>query len=58
MASTAYVVRSINVPLFFAAEAPPVAEREALLRRWYALNAVRTAATAVAWLAARRARSA
>jgi hypothetical protein len=57
-ASTGYVVRSINVPLFFAADAPPAAEREALLRRWYALNALRTAATAVAWLAARRARSA
>ncbi len=56
-ASTAYVVRSINVPLFFTADAPPPVQREVLLRRWYALNALRMAVTALAWLAARRARS-
>ncbi|MCO1660552.1 DUF1772 domain-containing protein [Pseudonocardia humida] len=55
--STAYIVRAINVRLFFAAEPPSAEEREALLRRWYALNAIRMAATAVAWIGARRARS-
>jgi anthrone oxygenase-like protein len=57
VSSTAYVVRAINVPLFFAPDAPAPGEREALLRRWHALNTVRTVATAVAWAAARRAGS-
>ncbi len=55
--STAYIVRAVNVRLFFAAEPPSVDEREALLRRWYALNGVRMVATAVAWVGAQRARS-
>lgn len=55
--STAYVIRAINVRLFFAAEPPSADEREALLRRWYALNAIRMVATAVAWVGAQRARS-
>ncbi|OZM72534.1 DUF1772 domain-containing protein [Amycolatopsis antarctica] len=38
---TAYLVRAVNLRLFVAG--PPVseAERDALLRRWYRLNAVR-----------------
>jgi hypothetical protein len=55
--STTHIVRAINVRLFFAAEPPSVDEREALLRRWYVLNTIRMAATAVAWVGARRARS-
>jgi hypothetical protein len=54
--STVHIVRTINVRLFFAAEPPSVDERKALLRRWYALNAIRMVATAVAWVGAQRAR--
>jgi hypothetical protein len=43
-ALTGYVVREVNLKLFFAAEPPPPAERDALLRSWYRLNALRTAA--------------
>jgi hypothetical protein len=43
-ALTAYLVRKVNLKLFFAAEPPPPAEREALLRTWHRLNVLRTAA--------------
>lgn len=55
--STAHIVRSINIGLFFAARPPDAAERDALLRRWYRLNTVRMVATGAAWFAAQRARS-
>jgi len=45
-ALTGYVVRKVNLRLFFAAEPPPPAERDALLRIWYRVNALRTAAVA------------
>jgi hypothetical protein len=51
---TAHVVTKVNKPLFLDVEAP--ADRDALLRRWYRLNAVRLALLAVAWFAAERAR--
>jgi hypothetical protein len=54
---TAHIVGTINVRLFFAAEPPSLDERAALLRRWHALNTIRMAATAVAWVGARRARA-
>jgi hypothetical protein len=52
--ATAYIVREINVKLFFATETPTATEQEKLLKRWYRLNAVRMAATGVAWLSARQ----
>ena len=42
-ALTAYLVRKVNLKLFFAAEPPPPAEREALLRTWHRLNVLRIA---------------
>lgn len=54
---TGYVVRTINLKLFFGASPLPPAEREELLRRWYRLNAVRLVVLGAAWLTARRARS-
>lgn len=55
--ATAYIVHQINVRLFFDSPAPPAAERDALLRRWYWLNTIRLTSTGVAWLSAHRARS-
>lgn len=55
---TAYLVRAVNLRLFFGSQAVPAAEREHLLRRWYRLNLVRLVAIAGALLAARQARSA
>jgi len=54
---TAYVVRQINFPLFFSPQPPSAAERDVLLRRWYRLNAIRIAASSIAWASAQRARS-
>lgn len=54
-AVTGYVVRRLNVPLFFAPQAPPAEERDAMLRRWYRLNALRIAVAAVALTCAERA---
>jgi hypothetical protein len=42
VALTGYVVRKVNLKLFFAVQAPPPAERDALLRTWYRVNALRT----------------
>ncbi|MFD2077762.1 protein of unknown function [Actinopolymorpha cephalotaxi] len=53
-AVTAVLVR-LNLRLFFTSGPLPTAEREKLLRTWYRLNAVRMAATAAAWIAARQA---
>jgi hypothetical protein len=50
-ALTGYLVRKVNLKLFFAAEPPPPAERDALLRTWYRLNMLRTAAAGGAVLA-------
>lgn len=54
---TGYIVRGLNTKLFFAAEQPDRVEREALLRRWHRLNAVRLLASAVALFATHRARA-
>ena len=50
-ALTGYVVRKVNLKLFFGAEAPPPADRDALLRTWYRLNVLRAAAVGGAMLA-------
>lgn len=55
---TAYLVRAVNLRLFFGGQAVPEPDREHLLRRWYQLNLVRLVAIAGALLAARQARSA
>ena len=57
-ALTGYLVRTVNLKLFFAAEPPPPAERDALLRTWYRLNVLRTAAAGGAVLASHRAKQA
>jgi hypothetical protein len=54
-ALTGYVVRKVNLKLFFGAE-PPAAERDALLRTWYRLNVLRAAAVAGAIFATQRAK--
>ncbi|KRE91873.1 DUF1772 domain-containing protein [Arthrobacter sp. Soil764] len=56
-AATVYVLRSLNPKLFFSPE--PLAEdlREPLLKRWYQVHAVRSAASAVALAAIHRART-
>jgi hypothetical protein len=54
---TAYVVTQVNNRLFTDAEAPPADERDALLRRWYRLNAVRFSLLGAAWFAAERAKA-
>jgi Domain of unknown function (DUF1772) len=56
VAITAYVVRRVNFRLFFAAEPPPPAERDALIRIWYRANVLRILATSGALLAAYRAK--
>ena len=56
-ALTGYLVRRVNVPLFFSAEPVGDAERAALLRTWYRLNGVRLALLLGAGLAGVRARS-
>jgi hypothetical protein len=57
LAISAYLIRRVNLPVMFSATPPPPAERDALIRTWYRLNAVRIAATAAALFAAHRARS-
>lgn len=60
-ALTAYLVRKVNIPLFFASDAatlPPRADREALLRTWYRLNVIRIAAAGGALFATYRAKRA
>lgn len=53
---TAYLVRKVNLKLFFGDEPPPAAERDALIRTWYRVNVLRTAAAGAALLATQRAR--
>lgn len=55
---TAYVVTKVNKRLFLDEDPPVPAERDALLRRWYRLNAARTALVGTAWFAAERAHGA
>jgi hypothetical protein len=55
---TRYLVRRINLPLFFAARPLPAIERQELLRQWYMLNRLRLAASGVSLLSAHRARAA
>jgi hypothetical protein len=57
-ALTGYVVREVNLKLFFGAEPPPPAERDALLRTWYRLNALRAAAVGGAMFATQCAKQA
>jgi hypothetical protein len=57
VATTAHLVRAINIKMFFSARALTEKEEEDLLRSWYRFNAVRLAAIGGAWLAARKARS-
>lgn len=54
---TAYVVTRVNKRLFLDEDAPSAEERDALLRRWYRLNAVRIALVGTAWFASERARA-
>lgn len=49
---TAYLVRTVNLPVFFAAEPPPTAQRDALLRKWRHVNLLRIAAGAIALITA------
>lgn len=56
-AATAYLVRAINLKLFFSAEPLAAAEQEVLLRRWYRVNAVRLVLAATASASAHQAKS-
>jgi len=58
VALAGYVVRKVNLKLFFAAQAPPPAERDALLRTWYRVNVLRTAAVGGALFATQCAKQA
>jgi hypothetical protein len=57
IASTAYLVRTVNVRLFFTNQTLTADEQETLLRTWYRINAVRLATTAGAWLTIQMAKS-
>jgi hypothetical protein len=57
-ALTGYVVRKVNLKLFFGAEPPSPAERDALLRTWYRMNVLRAAAVAGAMFATQCAKQA
>lgn len=56
-AVTAYLVRSVNLRLFFGDTPLTDVDRSRLLRTWYRLNAVKLVSAGGAWLAARRARA-
>lgn len=56
-AATAYLVRTVNMKLFFRAQPLTATERETLLHTWYCVNAFRLVAGGGAWLAAQKARS-
>jgi hypothetical protein len=56
-ALTVYVVTRVNKPLLLDEAAPSPACRDALLTRWYRLNAVRMALLGLAWLASEKARA-
>jgi hypothetical protein len=53
---TAHVVTKVNNRLFLDPETPAPEERDALLRRWYRLNAARFTLLGAAWFAAEKAR--
>jgi hypothetical protein len=55
-AATAYLLRSVNPPLFFGPEPLSEMRRKPLLARWYRINALRLAASAVALVALDRVR--
>jgi hypothetical protein len=55
-AATAYLLRSVNPPLFFGPKPLSEMRRKPLLARWYRINALRLAASAVALVAIDRAR--
>lgn len=55
VAMTAYLVRRVNLRVVFADEVVPAAERDALIRMWYRVNVLRTAAAGAALFAAHRA---
>ena len=54
LAVTAYLVRSVNFKLFFAAQPVTQADRARLLGIWYRANILRLLTTAGAWLIAAR----
>ena len=56
-AATAYLLRSVNPPLFFGPEPLSEMRQKPLLARWYRVNAFRLAAGAVALVAIDRART-
>jgi hypothetical protein len=56
-AATGYLVRAVNLPLFFGTRPLSPDERARLLSRWYRVNLARLAATAGACWAIGRARS-
>ncbi|MEV0677249.1 hypothetical protein AB0I60_12095 [Actinosynnema sp. NPDC050436] len=53
---TAWLVRNVNLPLFFVERVPSDAERAALLRTWHRVNVVRLFITGGALVAIRVAR--
>lgn len=55
--ATTYLVRTVNMKLFFNAQPLATSEREALLRTWYRINAFRLVVGGGAWLSAQKARS-
>lgn len=57
-AATAYLLRSVNPPLFFGPHPLSGMRRKPLLAKWYRVNALRLAANAVALVAIDRARTA
>lgn len=54
-ALTGYLVRNVNLRLFFGDTELSATERDDLLRTWYRINGARMAATGGAWLAVRMA---
>lgn len=54
-ATTAYLLRGVNLRLFYSTDPPSPAEREHLLRIWYHVNMLRIATAGGALLAAYRA---
>jgi hypothetical protein len=56
MAGTAYLLRSVNPPLFFSPRPLSEMHRQPLLAKWYRINAIRLAASAVALAAIDHAR--
>lgn len=57
VAATAYLVRAVNLKLFFSAQSLTEEEQRALLRTWYRANVLRLVVSGGAWLAARQVRS-